>query len=113
MPRILVTNDDGVEAPGLLALTAFLANRSDGGNSGGVGGPAGGDRAAAMERHGFHLAEVSGAAGISFTHTAPTFDAQLDHIMPQMAAMGAAVRLGAQARMKARQRCGSSGGESQ
>ncbi len=78
---------------GLLALTAFLANRSDGGGAGGDSGPAGGDRSAALERHGFHLAEVSGAAGISFTHTAPRFDAQLDHIMPQMAAMGAAVSI--------------------
>ena len=29
--------------------------------------------------------------GVDFSHQAPTFDARLDHIMPQVAAMGAAV----------------------
>lgn len=42
-------------------------------------------------RHGFRLEESAVRAGIDFTHQAPTFDAQLDHIMPQVAAMGAAV----------------------
>src|SRR5207237_9407212 len=46
---------------------------------------------AALGRHGFHLEEVSKAAGINFTHTAPTLDAKLEHIMPQVASMGAAV----------------------
>jgi hypothetical protein len=34
------------------------------------------------------------AAGIAATHVAPTFDAQLTHIMPQIASMGAAVAIG-------------------
>jgi hypothetical protein len=49
------------------------------------------DPATALERHGFHLTEVSRASGIDFTHRAPTFDPKLGHIMPQMAAMGAGV----------------------
>jgi len=50
-----------------------------------------GDEKAALQRYGFHLAEVSKAAGINFKHLAPTLDHQLDHIMPQVASMGAAV----------------------
>src|SRR5215212_3673302 len=46
---------------------------------------------AALNRYGFHLDKVSNASGINFTHQAPTLDHQLDHIMPQVASMGAAV----------------------
>jgi enediyne biosynthesis protein E4 len=42
-------------------------------------------------RFGFRLRESSKAMGVDFTHQAPTFDSQFDHIMPQVAAMGAAV----------------------
>lgn len=42
-------------------------------------------------RHGFTLVESAQALGINFRHQAPTFDARLNHIMPQVAAMGAAV----------------------
>src|SRR5687767_4275773 len=42
-------------------------------------------------RFGFRLQESAKAMGVSFTHQAPTFDAKLDHIMPQVAAMGASV----------------------
>src|SRR6188474_139124 len=42
-------------------------------------------------RFGFRLKESAKAMGVDFTHQAPTFDAQLDHIMPQVAAMGASV----------------------
>ena len=42
-------------------------------------------------RYGFRLQESAKAMGVDFTHQAPTFDAQLSHIMPQVAAMGAAV----------------------
>ena len=41
--------------------------------------------AAALNRYGFHLDEVSHACGINFTHQAPTLDHRLDHIMPQVA----------------------------
>ena len=43
----------------------------------------------ALARYGFHLQEVAQTAGISFVHQAPTLDAKLDHIMPQVASMGA------------------------
>ena len=49
------------------------------------------DTQAAMSRYGFRLEEVSKAVGIDFVHRAPKLDAKLDHIMPQVASMGAAV----------------------
>ena len=47
--------------------------------------------AAAFSRYGFQLQEVSRASGVNFVHQAPTLDHRLDHIMPQVASMGAAV----------------------
>ncbi len=44
-----------------------------------------------LSRHGFHLEEVSHAAGVDFIHQAPVLDPQLAHIMPQVASMGASV----------------------
>ena len=49
------------------------------------------DQSDALARYGFALEEVARRSGVDFTHDAPTFDAQLDHIMPQVASMGAAV----------------------
>ncbi len=46
---------------------------------------------AADDRFGFHLEESAGRMGIDFVHEAPTFDARLDHIMPQVASTGASV----------------------
>jgi hypothetical protein len=46
---------------------------------------------AAVSRYGFQLREVARESGVEFTHAGPTFDPRLDHIMPQVAAMGAAV----------------------
>ncbi|HUE84239.1 MAG TPA: CRTAC1 family protein [Pyrinomonadaceae bacterium] len=48
-------------------------------------------REAALRRYGFHLEEISQAAGINFVHTAPKLDPKLDHIMPQVASMGASI----------------------
>ena len=48
---------------------------------------------AAMARYGFHLEEAAKASGVNFTHLAPKLDAKLDHIMPQVASMGAAVSI--------------------
>ena len=45
----------------------------------------------AVPRYGFSLEEVARTAGIDFMHQSATFDPQLSHIMPQVAAMGAAV----------------------
>jgi hypothetical protein len=44
-----------------------------------------------LGRYGFHFTESSKAAGIDFHHTSPQLDAKLEHIMPQVASMGAAV----------------------
>jgi hypothetical protein len=60
-----------------------------------------GDRAApsaaaadtAGARYGFHLIESARASGIDFNHEAPTLDSKLNHIMPQVASMGAAVAI--------------------
>ncbi len=49
------------------------------------------DPQSALTRYGFHMQEVSKSAGIDFIHTAPKLDSKLDHIMPQVASMGAAV----------------------
>ena len=44
-------------------------------------------------RYGFALRETSKSAGIEFVHEAPTLDAKLAHIMPQVASMGAAASI--------------------
>jgi hypothetical protein len=49
------------------------------------------DKRAALARYGFILEESAHASGIDFKHQAPKLDPQLDHIMPQVASMGAAV----------------------
>ncbi|HEY0796026.1 MAG TPA: CRTAC1 family protein [Acidisarcina sp.] len=51
------------------------------------------DKSAALNNHGFYLEEVSHAAGVNFTHQAPTLDARLSGIMPQIASMGASVSI--------------------
>jgi hypothetical protein len=51
------------------------------------------DRETVTTRYGFGFQEVAKAAGIDFTHQAPTFDPKLDHIMPEVASMGAAVSI--------------------
>jgi hypothetical protein len=48
---------------------------------------------ASLTRYGFRLEEVAKTAGIDFTHQAPTLDPQLNHIMPLVASMGAAVSI--------------------
>jgi enediyne biosynthesis protein E4 len=48
-----------------------------------------GDAAAA--RFGFHLESVADAVGVRFVHERPTFDSRLEHIMPQVASLGASV----------------------
>jgi enediyne biosynthesis protein E4 len=45
----------------------------------------------ALSRYGLSFQEVAHASGINFTHTAPRLDPKLDHIMLQIASMGAAV----------------------
>ncbi len=47
----------------------------------------------AIARYGFHLQEVSQQAGVHFIHQAPTLDAKLEGIMPEVASMGASVSI--------------------
>src|SRR6201996_4610420 len=49
------------------------------------------DEGQAIARYGFHLEEVSQQAGVHFIHQAPTLDAKLNGIMPEVASMGASV----------------------
>lgn len=72
----------------LLAFPAFMQQR--------VSSPAKkvDDTAAksyAMDLFGFYLSDVSHEIGIDFTHESPQLDPQLDHILPTIASMGAAV----------------------
>ena len=52
-----------------------------------------GDDADGRMRYGFRLTESATKAGIDFVHQAPSLDAKLAHIMPQVASMGAAVSI--------------------
>ena len=49
------------------------------------------DPSSSLSRYGFYLQEVSQTSKVNFKHQAPPLDHQLDHIMPQVASMGAAV----------------------
>ncbi len=52
---------------------------------------AGANPSTALSRYGLSFQEVAKASGVNFTHAAPKLDPKLDHIMPQIASMGAAV----------------------
>lgn len=73
---------------GLLALPLLLKGRSTSEATATVANP---DAGVSLSRYGFHLEEVAKSAGIDFVHSAPRFDAKLDHIMPQIASMGASI----------------------
>ncbi len=49
------------------------------------------DSANVLSRYGFSFQESSKAAGINFKYVNPVFDPKLQHIMPEVASMGAAV----------------------
>ena len=51
------------------------------------------DARSALTRYGVYFEEVSHSVGVNFVHQAPTLDHKLDHIMPQVASMGAAVSI--------------------
>ncbi|HKS11331.1 MAG TPA: CRTAC1 family protein [Pyrinomonadaceae bacterium] len=51
------------------------------------------ESSAALKRYGFYLQEVAQSTGAKFMHQAPTLDPQLNHIMPQVASMGASVSI--------------------
>jgi enediyne biosynthesis protein E4 len=60
---------------------------------GAPGGIAPATREATRTPYSFRMTEVSRAVGIDFVHQAPKLDAKLEHIMPQVASMGAAVSI--------------------
>ncbi len=45
----------------------------------------------ALDRYGFYLEDVTENWGVDFVHQTPEFDSKLDHIMPQIASVGASV----------------------
>src|SRR4030095_7669295 len=49
------------------------------------------DEGGSALRFGFRLDESAKRRGVQFVHEGPTFDSRLEHIMPQVASMGAAV----------------------
>ncbi len=51
------------------------------------------DMESAIERYGFYLEEISDQIGIDFVHQRPDLDPQLDHILPQIASVGASVSI--------------------
>jgi hypothetical protein len=71
---------------GLLATAAILSRLPRG--RGGDAPPAG---SAPQSRYGFQLEDVTSRAHIDAIHQAPTLDPALNHIMPEVASMGAAV----------------------
>jgi hypothetical protein len=48
---------------------------------------------AALSRYGFHLTDIAESSGAKFMHQSPTLDPKLEHIMPQVASMGAGVSI--------------------
>jgi hypothetical protein len=49
------------------------------------------DRQEALDRYGFYLEDIASEWGVNFTHSKPKLDSQLDHIMPEVASVGAGV----------------------
>ena len=80
------------QAGGRLLVGCLVAVKALDRASAGNGAVAGHrDQSDALARYGFAVEEVAKRIGVDFTHAAPTFDARLDAIMPQVASMGAAV----------------------
>ncbi len=69
---------------GLLAAPLMLKQSSS--SSIGVAG-----ETSALSRYGFQFEEAAEASGVRFTHQAPELDSRLEHIMPEVASLGAAV----------------------
>jgi len=84
-----------VQLVAALAAVSVLNGRAADRSAGAVPGdiPAGGASGGRDLRFGFRLTQANQTAGIDFVHGAPTFDAQLAHIMPQVASTGAAVAI--------------------
>ncbi len=83
--RTLLRGILGVVFVGLLAVPLILQGWSTDGTDGSL------DRETALDRYGFVLDEVAPEIGIDFTHEAPDLDPKLDHVMPEVASVGASV----------------------
>jgi hypothetical protein len=70
----------------LLAVPVLIANYSNW-----FGEETTFDQERALDRYGFYLEDVTEDWGINFVHQEPEFDSKLDHIMPQIASVGASV----------------------
>jgi hypothetical protein len=83
----------------LLGLLAYVAVRGSGGKLAEMWHDATGqsapettiDEKESLDRYGFRLTESARNCGIDFTHQAPMLDKRLEHIMPLVNPMGAAV----------------------
>src|SRR6476660_6138879 len=73
-----------------LGAVVYL-NRANAGAGNAVRSGEGHGQADAIARYGFRLDEAARSLGVEFVHQGPTFDKQLDHIMPQVASMGASI----------------------
>lgn len=71
----------------LLATPFIISNYDKWGNASGAEL----NRQKALDQYGFYLEDVTREWGIDFVHQAPELDAQLNHIMPQIASVGASV----------------------
>jgi hypothetical protein len=90
-PRIIAT----LILIALLATPALIRLRSGGNGPAPVNGPGhpAVDCTQALAHYDFCLQEEAKKAGIDFKHEAPHLDPKLDHIMDEIAAMGAAVSI--------------------
>ncbi len=77
---------------GMVGTVAVL-NRSEGNRAepGGATAPPVVSADASLSRYGFYLQEVAKTSGIDFKHQSPRLDPKLDHILPEVASMGAGV----------------------
>src|SRR5699024_9393379 len=51
------------------------------------------NRESALERFGFYMEDVTAEWAVDFTHQVPSLDPRLNHIMPQIASVGASVSI--------------------
>ena len=73
----------------LLALPAFIKKET----ISKPGDITSNNSASALKFFGFYLEDVSEQAGIDFQHQSPELDPQLNHILPQIASMGASISI--------------------
>ncbi len=73
---------------GLIAIPVILTRRSSKSETASQV-----DTKSALALYGFYLTEDSAQAGVHFLHQAPVLDSKLDHIMPEVASMGASVSI--------------------